>query len=295
MKTKIAIHSLNVLVCAGTILAITARAQAQNLFVANQAGTIFEVSSSGTATPFATGIADPVSLAVNAQGDVFEASEYTITEFMPGGGQATFSTAPNPDNPAMPSGPLSGYLAMDSSGNLFASSPGDYIFEFASGGTESVSADPYAPEAMAFDSAGNMFVQNFGGSPFGVPVSPYLAENGSSIASGSYGPLACDNAGDLFAGSGGSSIIEFMPGAGQKNFYSGQAGSFACDTKGDLYMTSTDGIVEFSPDGTDEGVVIPGLDDPVALAFQPVPEPSAATLCVLGLSCCLLFRRSGKN
>lgn len=292
MKTKIATHSFNTVVCAGAILLMTASVQAQNLFVANQAGTIFEVSD-GTVSTFAAGIADPVSLAVNAQGDVFEANGYTITEFMPGGGQNTFSTGYNPENPGMPSGTLSGYLAINSSGDLFASSPNDYIFEFTPGGTEYVSADPYDPEAMAFDGAGNMFVQNFGGSPFGVPVSPYLAKNGNTFASGSYGPLACDNMGDLFAGSAGG-IIEFTP-TGQKTFYSGQGGAFACDAEGDLYMTSANGIVEFAPDGTDEGVVVPGLDDPVALAFQPAPEPSAVTLCVLGISACLLASRLKTN
>lgn len=277
------------LAVAGLSATASLETQAQNLFVANQAGTIFEISD-GTVSTFASGLANPVSLAVNAQGDVFEVSSggYAITEFTPGGGQSTFATI----NPQFQTRAMFGYLAMNAAGDLYADTYNDYIIQFTPTGTPNYGGDPagpIGPNAMAFDGAGNMFIAQFG-SPGPTIVPSCLTENGNTIASGSYGSLACDPAGDLFAVNS-TGIIKFAPGGSQTPFYTGQAGALACDSQGDVYMTSTDGIVEFSSDGTDEGVVIPGLDDPTALAFQPAPEPSSASLFAFGIAACGLISR----
>ena len=77
--------------------------QAGNLFVANtvsfspnNTGSIIEITTGGVRLTFASGL-DPVGLAFNGAGDLFESDWDTgkIYEFTPGGAQSTFATGLN--------------------------------------------------------------------------------------------------------------------------------------------------------------------------------------------------------
>lgn len=69
--------------------------------------------------------------------------------------------------------------------------------------------------------------------------------------------------------------------------------SLAFDTEGNLYVTDTwnGRILEYSPDGT-ESTFASGLNLPTFLAFQPIPEPLAVTLLLVGSSTLFLLRRT---
>jgi hypothetical protein len=113
---------------------------------------------------------------------------------------------------------------------------------------------------LTFDTAGDLFVADNYGTPNStiVEITPYGTQStfafGSKFASGlTPVGLAFNNVGDLFEADSGS---------------------------GDIY--------KFAPDGT-RTTFASGPNDPVALAFQPVPEPSAFGLLAAGIVA-FLFR-----
>lgn len=171
-----------------------------DLFVATD-GTIVQITPEGVESPFATGIYDVGGMAFNMDGDLF-VSDFgtgTITEITPAGAESTFAsglddprglafdgqqilyagTATNITafglsgtgrNFATVSGGV-GSLAFNANFDLFAGS-GTNLLEFTPNGVESTFAS-LAPlsgnQAMAFNSAGNLFVAATG---------PYLADDG---------------------------------------------------------------------------------------------------------------------
>jgi hypothetical protein len=187
-------------------------------------------------------------------------------------------------------------LAFNSAGNLFANNGKD-IDEFTPGGVESTFASgSVAPFAvgLAFNSVGNLFVSDSSGNiyeftPGGVQ---------STFASGLNVPygLAVNSAGDLFeADYNTGNIYEFTPGGARSTFASGlnNPEGLAFDSAGDLFATSGNSILEFTPGGTKSTFAadVSGITAPYGLAFQPVPEPSALGLLVVGVTTLLVHRR----
>jgi sugar lactone lactonase YvrE len=122
---------------------------AGNLFatvenVGNTIGYIYEFTTNGTQSSFASGLGYPNSLAFNSAGDLFVSDDHTpnIFEYSTNGTQSTFASGlPGPSG-----------LAFDHAGNLFVGSAiGDNIYEFTTDGTQSTFATlPYYPEYLAF-------------------------------------------------------------------------------------------------------------------------------------------------
>ena len=117
MKTTIkssipsACYSFGSVVCVGAVLLISSSVQAQNLFVSDISGNIYNFTPGGARSTFASGLNEPEGLAFNSAGDLFEADLLggNIYEFTPGGVRSTFASGLNQ--------PLG--MAFNSAGNLF--------------------------------------------------------------------------------------------------------------------------------------------------------------------------------
>ena len=84
--------------CAGTVLLLALKGQAQNLFEADYAsGNIYEFTPGGVRSTFASGLPGFSGLAFNSAGDLFVANESgsNIYEFTPDGARSTFASGLN--------------------------------------------------------------------------------------------------------------------------------------------------------------------------------------------------------
>jgi hypothetical protein len=149
MKTNItssihsARHSFGRVVCAGAVLLIASSVQAQNMFVSHGAN-IYEFTPNGTQSTFASGLLDPVGLAFDRAGDLFESDWGSghIYQFTPNGTQSTFASGLN-----YPWG-----LAFNNAGNLFEADSGSgQVYEYTPNGVQSIFATGLgAPNSLAF-------------------------------------------------------------------------------------------------------------------------------------------------
>ena len=166
--------------------------------------------------------------------------------------------------------------------NLFVTSSdasGGRILEFTPSGMQSIFASGLSsPGALAFDSAGNLFVADWNAASGGqiVKFSPDGTRSTFALGLNFNYPegLAFDGAGNLFVADGGNiaggSILKFTPDGVRSTFVSGFSGSLAFDSAGNLFVagSSDDGIsptgkiYKFTPDGVQStfasGFVIAG-------------------------------------
>jgi sugar lactone lactonase YvrE len=277
MKTKFkyiiraAYYSFGGTLCAGAVMLIASGAQAQNLFVSGT-NNIFEFTTNGVQSTFASGLNLPAGLAFNSTGDLFEADQGSenIYEFTTNGVQSTFASGL--DNPVG--------LAFNSTGDLFeADALSGNIYEFTTNGVQSTFASGlHGPSALAFNSAGDLFEADaFSGNIY------EFTTNGvqSTFASGFNNPvgLAFDSTGDLYvADFEAASITEITPGGVQSTFASDLSGpqGLAFDSAGDLFVVeATSGsIIEITPGGT-QSTFASGLGGVDYLAFQGVTLPGS--------------------
>jgi glucose/arabinose dehydrogenase len=180
------------------------------------------------------------------------------------------------------------------SGTLVGGKIPGTIYEYTPGGVQSTFASvSHTPNALAFDSAGNLFVTTGIGE-----IQKFTPGGAQSIfATGLFNPmaLAVDSAGNLFVGDEASdSIYEYTPGGVKSTFATGllQANGLAFDSAGDLFVASftnsvrpfpgpgpsraTGIIYEFSPDGM-KSIFATGLLEPSALAFDSKDDPFVAS------------------
>jgi sugar lactone lactonase YvrE len=249
-----------------------------------------QIDASGGVTTFASGIINPIGLAVDQKGDVYVTSftsffgpTGTIEKFSPSGEfLGTFASGLS-----VPSD-----LAVDTLGNIYAMEYGTNTIEkFSSTGKDlgnfATLLNP--PERMAFDSAGNLYVTNgqqidifsptgahLGwittfGSPIGLAIKAntiYVAETADNVIN-EYSTSGA------FLGRFASTGLDFTE-------------SMAFDAAGNLYASNnfSSSIEKFSPTGEDLGVFASGLNGPEAIAFavSAVPEPTSLTLLVLGVA-----------
>ena len=167
--------------------------------------------------------------------------------------------------------------ARASAQNLFVSvrdAGGGKIFEFTPDGVQSTFASGLNPGALAFDSAGNLFV--VGGGPAIYKFSPEGVQSTFAIGLSSPRALAVDGAGNVFvANLGTNSILKFTPEGVRTTFASGlpDPEGLAFDGAGNLFVAagrsdslSTSGkIYKLTPGGL-RTTFASDLYSPIALA-----------------------------
>ena len=187
------------------------------------------------ALPF-TGLDHPLSLAVDAAGDVF-AGDYgnRVLELPAGGGPATTL-------PFTGIGRAFG-LAVDGAGDVFVA---DYynqqVVELPAGGAAQVTlplTGLQGPGGIAVDGSGDVFVSDLSNQVFELPAgggTPLVIGSGWNNPRG----LAVDSAGDLFvADSGSGRLLEVPSGSSQIVTVAGGFGSpvgIAVDAAGDIFV-----------------------------------------------------------
>lgn len=139
-------HSFAGAVGAGAVLLLTVSAGAQILFEADWGtGSIYEFTTNGVRSTFASGLGGPHGLAFDSAGNLFVA-DYSdnIYEFTFSGMMSTFASGS--------SHPMG--LAFDSAGDLFMSDTSGYIWEFPPNGGVSMFASGLSiPQGLAFEEA----------------------------------------------------------------------------------------------------------------------------------------------
>jgi len=158
-------------------------------------------------------------------------------------------------------------LAFDSSGNLYvANGRGNTIEKFTPGGVGSVFATGLNyPYGSAFDKAGNLFVSNYQGPYYGGPAIQKFTPEG---------------------------VGSVFPAAGLAD-----PAGIAFDSAGNLYvadqwsMPNNGSIVRFTPDGVGSDFASTFLSGPVSIAIQRIPEPSTLAQLVVGAIGLMIARR----
>ncbi|MGH8092732.1 MAG: NHL repeat-containing protein [Chthoniobacterales bacterium] len=203
-----------------------------------------------------------------APGDLYVSNPNAgaIYKYTPNGDQSTFASGLT--------APLG--LAFDRAGNLFVGEgdTGD-IFKFTPGGEKSTFASGLSlPFSLAFDGTGNLFVaESFGEGSDILKFTPSGTK--TTFVSGEYfSGLTFDPVGNLFVATGGplnfdGGVVWFTPDGTSHTFsYSGGPG-LAFDGAGNFYVTSSDGILKYTPmPASDKSVFVSRPDNGSGLAFD---------------------------
>ena len=247
---------------------------AQNVFVAAGDGNVYEYTTNGTQSVFASGLGgDEEGLAFDSAGNLFvsDASDSAIYKFTTNGVQSTFASGLN-----TPRG-----LAFDAAGNLYEADAGSgNIYKFTPDGARSTFASGLGwPMSLAFDSAGNLYEADWDSGNIYE-----FTTNGvqSTFVSGLEEPwgLAFDSAGNLYETDFGSSSINKIATNGvYSTFASGlsEPEGLAFDSAGNLFEANQGSgyVYEFTPVGA-QLTFASGLNNPAALIIQPAPKPVEA-------------------
>ena len=244
----------------------------------------------GTILPLSSGTIlsghTPASVTVDGAGNVYEASGTSILESIGGVTYTLFSSMV-----ATPS-----QIAVDLNGNGFAvvnGYPQIWMLQVTAAGTPatyfptsltySPTSGTAAPQAIAVDQFGNLYVADFqsgGSSVYRLSLSPLTQkyQNQVTVASGLENPvsLAVDNSGNVFvADKGAGAVIEYSPASAAtytlaKTLSIASPDAVAVDPAGDVYVQAGTTVTEFPVSGpTTAGVVVlTGLSSPVGLAVD---------------------------
>ena len=274
------------------------RAAAQNLFESDlNSGNIYEFTTNGMPSTFASGLSGPVRLAFNSAGNLFEldSGSGSIYEFTNNAGTLSSNYVSFASGLNNPRG-----LAFDKNGNLYVANTGGHnVLEFTNkAGVLSTNYVPFTtsligPIALAFNSAGNLFVADAGTISTLATIYEYTSLGAqSTLASVPTQPfgLAFDSAGDLFVSDVGGNqpgegdIYEFKNNGGtlSSNYVTFAFGLYypeglAFDSAGDLF--ESDGgsgyIYEFTNGvAAEKGTFASGLNHPSGLAFSVIAPNS---------------------
>jgi len=247
---------------------------AQNVFVAAGDGNVYEFTTNGTQSVFASGLSgDEEGLAFDSAGNLFvsDAGNSAIYKFTTNGVQSTFASGLN-----TPRG-----LAFDAAGNLYQSDAGSgNIYKYTPSGVRSTFASGLGwPMSLAFDSAGNLYEADWDSSNIYK-----FTTNGvqSTFVSGLNSPwgLAFDSEGNLFETDFGSSSINKIATNGVYNTFAtglNEPEGLSFDSAGNLFEANQGSgyVYEFTPVGA-QLTFASGLNNPAALIIQPVLKSAPA-------------------
>jgi sugar lactone lactonase YvrE len=172
-------------------------------------------------------------------------------------------------------------MALGPNGNLYVAEPNSMIDEVSLSGniTPFATTGVFAPDAMAFDSFGNLYVTGAikSDGSFASLIEKITPDGTvSTFSNGANGPLglAVDKNNNLFvANFGDNSIDEITPGGTETQFASGLSSpaGLAFDADGNLFVSNVGNntIDEFTPGGLETQFATGTVDEPAALAFDP--------------------------
>ena len=182
-------------------------------------GQIDKIDSSGTVTPWITGLNNPKGIAFDSSGtDVAQNAIGIVSEITPGGVVSTFASGLS--NPVG--------LVFDSAGNLYESDAagGGQINKITPGGIVSTFATGLdTPTFLAFDSAGTLFENDAGSDSINKidmsgTVTPWVS--GLNLPWG----IAFDSSGNLYESDAGNDLIQIItPGGSMSTFVTGVLGA----------------------------------------------------------------------
>jgi hypothetical protein len=241
---------------------------AQNVFVAAGDGNVYEYTTNGAQSPFASGLSgDEEGVAFDSAGNLFvaDAGNNAIYKFTANGVRSTFASGLN-----TPRG-----LAFDVAGNLYESdADSGNIYKFTPAGVRSTFASDLGwPMSLAFDRTGNLYEADWDSGNIYK-----FTTNGvqSTFVSGLDEPwgLAFDRAGNLYETDFGSSSINKIATNGvYSTFASGlsEPEGLSFDSAGNLFEANQGSgyVYEFATNGA-RSTFASGLDNPAALIIQPV-------------------------
>ncbi|MGH7940402.1 MAG: PEP-CTERM sorting domain-containing protein, partial [Limisphaerales bacterium] len=142
----------------------------------------------------------------------------------------------------------------------------------------------YAPQGLAFNAAGDLFVAGGNQLPYIYEYTPAGVQTVFTTQVNNPIGLAFNSTGNLFeADANSGNIYEFTPAGTRTTFATGLSGltALAFNQAGDLLAGTSSGIYEFAQDGTKSLVASEGGAG--GLAVQPAPEPSMYALFGIGL------------
>ncbi|MGH9605388.1 MAG: Ig-like domain repeat protein [Terracidiphilus sp.] len=260
-----------------------------------------------TTTTLLSGIV-PAAVAVDGAGNVYAASGASIVESI-GGSAYTLSTSSNTPIvlPATPS-----QIAVDPLGNVYAVSPSsgtlDELAVTAAGTPSAYSLNSIAyspcsgctaaPQAVATDAAGNVYVADLQSSKANTAVYMLSLVAGAlrqqaTIATGFDDPvsLAVDPSGNVYvADKGAGAVYKLAPAAAgaytQTMLLSGVIpAAVATDAAGDVYVQDeSSGSVLLIPLSGAETPVLTGLQNPVGVAVDGLGNVDSADAKVAGIT-----------
>ncbi len=218
------------------------------------------VTMSGTPTvsTFVSGFGQPMSVAVDAHGDLYvaDAANGTVSKVTPAGVSSTFVSGLD--------GPIG--LAFDATGNLYVANAGNNTVSVVSpAGVVTNTIHGFDdPGGVAVDPAGNLYVANTDSDTVSK-VTP--AGVVSTFASGFVEPLGLAfHAGNLYvANSASDTVSEVSPAGAVSTLVSGLNGplGLAFDAAGNLYVTvgGNNSVSEVTPAGV-ASTLATGFDEP---------------------------------
>jgi streptogramin lyase len=258
-----------------------------DIFVADAtANAIFEFSPSGSGTTFAT-LNDPYNITFGPDGYLYvlQPQNSQVARISPMGQITPFAPVFNPQS-----------LTFDRNGNLFVGSVqsaqnASSIVEVSPLGVESVFATGLnSVSGLAFDDSGNLFTADPRDGTI-VKLSPDGSQSVFASIGGGAEPaaLTIDNAGTLWAYEDRylNYFYKISPSASVSTFNAPNAGfadQLAFDASGNLFeVNSTAGtVLKFNTTTGAETTFATGLNLPVGIAVQPVPELNTISLVCFG-------------
>jgi DNA-binding beta-propeller fold protein YncE len=258
-----------------------------DIYVADAtANAILEFSPSGSATTFAT-LNDPYNITFGPDGYLYvlQPQNSQVARISPIGQVTSFAPVFNPQS-----------LAFDRNGNLFVGSlqsaqNASSIIEISPLGVENVFATGLnSVSGLAFDNSGNLFTAD----PRDGTIVKLLPDGSQSVfasvgGGGEPAALTIDNGGTLWAYEDRflNYFYKISPSASVSTFNAANAGfadQLAFDASGNLFeVDSTDGkVLKFNTTTGAETTFATGLNLPVGIAVQPVPELNTMTSLLIG-------------